>query len=84
MPTIATITPRPIYKEDCSLSVSQAPATVNTYVEGAGTVPLTPLTPILIDSLGSYASDAAAGVGGVAVGYLYFNSGTSLPKVRMS
>jgi len=84
MPAAITITPRLIFKEDLSLSTSQAPATVNVEVGGVGVVPLTPLTPILIDSLGSYADDSAAASGGVGVGYQYFNSTANLPKTRMS
>jgi len=51
---------------------------------GVGTVPLTPISAMLYSDLHPYADDAAAAAGGIGVGYMYWNSTTSLPKTRMT
>ena len=84
MPSILTLTPRPIYVEDLALSISNAPATVNQEVKGVGVVPLTPISAMLYSDLHPYADDAAAAAGGIGIGYHYWNSTTSLPKTRMT
>ena len=84
MPSIVTISPRPIYLEDLAVSTSNAPATVNEEVMGVGTVPLTPISVMLYSDLDPYASDAAAAAGGIGGGYHYFNTSTNLPKTRMT
>jgi len=84
MPSIVTVTPRPIYVEDLALSTSNAPATVDHEVAGVGIVPLTPISAMLYSDLHPYADDSAAAAGGIGVGYHYFNTTTSLPKTRMS
>lgn len=84
MPSSLTITPRPIYLEDLALSTENDPDQVDAVVGGVGTVPLTPITAVLYSAFGAYANDAAAAIGGVGVGYQYYNTGTNLLKVRMS
>jgi len=84
MPSILTITPRPLYVEDLALSTSNAPATVNEEVMGVGTVPLTPISAMLYSDLHPYADDAAAAAGGIGIGFHYFNTHANLPKTRMS
>ena len=84
MPSIVTISPRPIYLEDLAVSTSNAPATVSEEVMGVGTVPLTPISAVLYSAFTSYANDAAAAAGGVLVGQLYYNSTHSALHVRMS
>ena len=84
MADILTITPRLIYKEDLSLTTSNSPTPTATTVMGVGAVSLTPISAVLYSAFTSYANDTAAGVGGVGVGYLYYNSSTNLLKVRMS
>jgi len=84
MPAAITITPRLIYKEDLALSTENAPATVSVTVGGIGTANLTPLTPLLLDSLHSYANDAAAAAGGVPVGGPYYSSTYNQLHIRMT
>lgn len=84
MPSIVTIIPRKIFLEDLHISTSNAPATVDQEVAGVGTVPLTPISVMLYSDLHPYADDSAAAAGGIGVGYMYWNSTTSLPKTRMS
>lgn len=84
MPTDAvTITPRKLYVEDHDLSTTKG-ATTTAYVAGLGTTTVTYCDFIRLANLTSAASDGAAATAGVAVGYLYYNTATGLPKVRMS
>ena len=84
MPSSVNVTPRKICLEDIQVSASPSPGTVSMYVMGAGTVPLTPVSMVLYSAFSSYANDAAAAVGGVAVGGLYYSTTYSALHTRMS
>jgi hypothetical protein len=84
MPSIVTITPRKTFLEDLNVTTSPNPTPTATTVMGVGAVSLTPISAVLYSAFGQYANDAAAAAGGVAVGYLYYNTSTNLIKTRMS
>lgn len=83
---VITLTPRPIYKEDCALVVSPTPITTSANVLTAGgTVPatVTKMDIVFYSSLTVAANDAAAASAGVAVGQLYV-TGSSILQTRMT
>ena len=84
MPSIVTISPRKIFLEDLNVTTSNSPTPSSQTVMGVGTVSLTPISAVLYSAFGSYANDAAAGAGGVNVGFLYYHSGSNQLKTRMS
>lgn len=83
MPQAVTITPRKIFLEDIDLTTTKS-ATTTAYILGLGTTTVHPCDFISLSNLTSAASDGAAAGLGVAVGYQYYNTGTGLPKTRMT
>jgi len=84
MPSSVTLTPRPACLEDLSLTTNPSGEITSQYVAGVGTVDLHKIAAVLYTAFGQYANDAAAGVGGVPIGCLYFSTSLSLLKVRLS
>lgn len=84
MPSIVTITPRKTFLEDLNVTTSPNPTPTATTVMGVGAVSLTPISAVLYSAFGQYANDAAAALGGVGVGFLYYHTGSNALKARMS
>lgn len=83
---VVTLTPRPIYKEDCALTISPTPVTTSANVlTASGSVPaaVTEMDVVFYSSLVVAANDTAAAAAGVAVGQLYV-TGSSVLQTRMS
>jgi hypothetical protein len=83
---VITLTPRPIFKEDCSLTISPVPVTTSANVlTASGSVPATvhAMDIVFYSSLVVAANDAAAAAAGVAVGQLYV-TGSSVLQTRMT
>lgn len=83
MPGVIQISPRKIHKEDLATTTTRGETAVEN-VMGLGSTTLTKVDAIFLSDLTAAADDAAAATAGVGVGYLYFNTTTSLPKVRMA
>ena len=72
MPASVTITPRPVYQEDVSLTTDYTPTPVEVEVGGLGPVDLTPINAVLYSAFPSYANVTAANTA-LAAGRIYFD-----------
>ena len=72
MPASVTITPRPVYQEDVSLTTDYTPTPVEVEVGGLGLVDLTPINAVLYSAFPSYANVTAANAA-LAAGRIYFD-----------
>lgn len=83
---VVTLTPRPIYKEDCALTISPTPVVTSANVLTAGgSVPATvhQMDVVFYSSFTVAANDVAAAAAGVAVGQVYV-TGSSILQTRMT
>lgn len=86
MSVAVQLTPRPLYKQDCKITISPIPVTDSVGVLTAGgtvTQGLTQMDIVFYSSLTIAANDAAAAAAGVAVGQLYV-TGSSILQTRMT
>lgn len=84
MSSVYRITPRKLFLEDIQVTTDHTPTPSTQYVLGAGNVPLTPVALVLYSAFGSYANDAAAAAGGVAIGSIYYSTTYNSLHTRMS
>ena len=84
MPSSVTITPRKLFEEDLQLTTNPSAATSSQVVLGLGTVSLNPIDAVLYSSFTQASNDSSAGVAGVAVGEIYYNTASSKLKARMT
>jgi hypothetical protein len=86
MATDITLTPRLIYLEDVATTANASGETANVNVLGAAVNPvaLNKIPVVLLTDFTQAANDVAAGVAGVAVGFVYYNTTSSALKTRMT